>query len=324
MRPVALIADRDYYPRESISLLMKFFEIKSSIARNQVELFEELAASSAEVYFCNLNIKIDSQILKASSNLSYIVSPATGLNHLDLDALQAKNIKVLSLLDLKDQIANIFATAELAWGLVISASRKINLSNQKILNGVFDRKEFIGRDLHGRTLGVIGFGRLGSRVAAYGIAFGMKSVVYEIDESKRTSSLPVKFVDSVEEVFEKADVISVHIPLTKENYNFIDAKRIQSLKHGAVFVNTSRGEILDEHALMTALRNGKIFGVGADVLSNESEPNHDLEASALFRAARAGLNVVVTPHIGGWADFSVAKARNLIVNEFLKRYEKKN
>lgn len=322
MKPVALIADRDFYPNASISRLEQFFEVRSSTASSQVELCDELAASSAEVLFCNLSIKIDSRILKASANLSYIVSPATGLSHFDHGATQSKNVRILSLLDLRDEIQDIFATAELAWGLIISVSRKIIASNLDLLNGKLDRRGFLGRDLHGRTLGVIGFGRLGRRVADYGLAFGMKIVVYEIDESKRTSSLAVEFVDSVEQMFGIADVVSVHIPLTEENYHFIDLEKIRRLKHGAIFVNTSRGEIVDERALVTALEDGKLFGVGADVLSIESNPNRVFGESDLIRANRAGLNVVLTPHIGGWADFSVAKVRNLIVDEFLNRYLK--
>ena len=322
MKPVALIADRDFYPNASISRLEQFFEVRSSTASSQGELFDELAALSAEVLFCNLSIKIDSRILKASANLLYIVSPATGMSHFDLGATQSKDVKILSLLDLRDQIQDIFATAELAWGLIISVSRKIIASNLDLLNGRLDRRDFLGRDLHGRTLGVIGFGRLGRRVATYGLAFGMKVVVYEIDESKRTSSIAVEFADSVEQMFGVADVVSVHIPLTEENYHFIDSEKIRRLKHGAIFINTSRGEIVDECALVTALEDGKLFGVGADVLSIERSPNRVIGESDLIRASQAGLNVVLTPHIGGWADFSVAKARNLIVDEFLNRYLK--
>jgi len=144
--------------------------------------------------------------------------------------------------------------------------------------------------------------------------------VYETDVSKREAINPLQSVDSLRELLETSDVISVHVPLNKENHNFIDEKMISAIKLGSIFVNTSRGELVDEQALAAALRSGKLFGVGVDVLSGESDGNFSSLDSPLVQASRDGFNVIVTPHIGGWAENAVHLTRSLVIDEFLRSY----
>lgn len=321
MKPVALVADLEFYPQDSVSKLKKRFEVIVSSAKNVHELSEELGKSSAEVFFCGLGIYIGDDLLKKATSLKYLVSPATGVNHLDLDSFGARKISVIKLGDSKDQIENIFATAELAWGLVIACARRLNLAVDSVKEGIFDRTLFLGRELSGRTLGVVGFGRLGRQVAKYGSAFGMNVVVYETDSARHEEIRPLQKVDSLEELLNISDVISVHIPFNDENKNYMNASMISKIKHGAIFINTSRGELVDEKALVGALRSGHLSGVGVDVLSEESEDGFSVSNSPLVSAMRDGFNAIVTPHIGGWAHDAVEITRSLVVDEFLKRYE---
>jgi D-3-phosphoglycerate dehydrogenase len=197
----------------------------------------------------------------------------------------------------------------------------MNLAVGSVKEGDFDRTQFLGRELSGRTLGVVGFGRLGQQVAKYGSVFGMNVVVFETDNAKHALIAPFKKIDSLVELLNFSDVVSVHIPFNDENQNCINAAMISEIKRGAIFINTSRGELVDELALSSSLRSGQLFGVGVDVLSNESGDEFEARNSPLVSAMRDGFNVIVTPHIGGWAHDAVEMTRTSIVDEFLKRYE---
>ena len=321
MKPVALVADLEFYPEDSVSKLKTRFDVIASTAKNTHELSEELGKSNAEVFFCGLGIYVGEGLLKNVKSLKSLVSPATGINHLDLNYLNSREILVIKLGDSKDQIQNVFATAELAWGLVIACARRMNLAVDSVKEGNFDRTLFLGRELLARTLGVVGFGRLGRQVAKYGSAFGMNVVVYETDSAQHNEIAPFQKVGSLEELLNISDVVSVHIPFNDENKNCIDAAMISKIKHGAIFINTSRGELVDEQALAMAVRSGQLFGVGVDVLSKESEDGFSVSNSPLASAMRDGLNVIVTPHIGGWAHDAVATTRAFVVDEFLRRCE---
>ena len=321
MKPVALVADLEFYPEDSVSKLKTRFDVIASTAKNAHELSEELGKSNAGVFFCGLGIYVGEDLLKNVKSLKSLVSPATGINHLDLNYLNSREILVIKLGDSKDQIQNVFATAELAWGLVIACARRMNLAVDSVKEGNFDRTLFLGRELLARTLGVVGFGRLGRQVAKYGSAFGMNVVVYETDSAQHNEIAPFQKVDSLEELLNISDVVSVHIPFNDKNKNCIDAAMISKIKHGAIFINTSRGELVDEQTLAMAVRSGQLFGVGVDVLSKESEDGFSVSNSPLASAMRDGLNVIVTPHIGGWAHDAVATTRAFVVDEFLRRCE---
>ena len=320
MKPVALVADLKFYPHEAISKLEAKFDLIESTANNPRELSSELSASSVEAYFCGLRIFVGEELLKEAKTIRYLISPATGVNHLDLGYLASRNIEVIKLGDLKSQIQNVYATAELAWGLIGACARRLSSAVDYVKSGNFDRTPFLGLELSGKKLGVVGFGRLGRQVARYGTAFGMHVSVYETDVSKRGAINPLQSVDSLIELLETSDVISVHVPLNEENQNFIDEKMISAIKLGSIFVNTSRGELVDEQALAAALRSGKLFGVGVDVLSGESDGNFSSLDSPLVQASRDGFNAIVTPHIGGWAENAVHLTRSLVIDEFLRKY----
>ena len=321
MKPVALVADLKFYPHEAISKLEARFDLIESKANNPRELSSELSASDVEVYCCGLRIYVGEELLEEAKTIRYLISPATGVNHLDLGYLASRNIEVIKLGDLKSQIQNVYATAELAWGLIGACARRLSSAVDYVKSGNFDRTPFLGLELSGKTLGVVGFGRLGRQVAGYGNAFGMNVAVYETDMSKREAINPLQSVDSLRELLEISNVISVHVPLDKENKNFIDEKMISAIKLGSIFVNTSRGELVDEQALAAALRSGKLFGVGVDVLSGESDGNFSSLNSPLVQASRDGYNAIVTPHIGGWAENAVHLTRSLVIDEFLRKYQ---
>lgn len=318
MKPNLIVMDIKYCSDSTIKKLQSHFNLFPSTARTISELRSDLIETQSKFLQCGLGIKIGNELLDGVENFQCVVSPTTGLDHLDIKYLMARDIKVIHLGQLKDQIKEVFATAELTWGLLLAVSRHLVIAHQHVSKGLFDREVFLGRELQGRTLGVIGYGRLGKKVSEFGRAFGMNVKITEIDVQK-TSELP-QGVESVEldRLLDESDVISIHLPLTNETQKYIDERKIAKMKAGAILLNTSRGEILDEIAASHAIESGHLYGVGVDVLSGEVSENFDPLSSPLVLAAKKGFNVVVTPHIGGWAENAVIKTRDLVAEALIE------
>lgn len=318
MKPNLIVMDIKYCSDSTIKKLQSHFNLFPSTARTISELRSDLIETQSKFLQCGLGIKIGNELLDGVENFQCVVSPTTGLDHLDIKYLMARDIKVIHLGQLKDQIKEVFATAELTWGLLLAVSRHLVIAHQHVSKGLFDREVFLGRELQGRTLGVIGYGRLGKKVSEFGRAFGMTVKITEIDVQK-TSELP-QGVESVEldRLLDESDVISIHLPLTNETQKYIDERKIAKMKAGAILLNTSRGEILDEIAASHAIESGHLYGVGVDVLSGEVSENFDPLSSPLVLAAKKGFNVVVTPHIGGWAENAVMKTRDLVAEALIE------
>ena len=318
MKPNLIVMDIKYCSDSTIKKLQSHFNLFPSTARTISDLRSDLIETQSKFLQCGLGIKIGNELLDGIENFQCVVSPTTGLDHLDIKYLMARDIKVIHLGQLKDQIKEVFATAELTWGLLLAVSRNLVIAHQHVSKGLFDREVFLGRELQGRTLGVIGYGRLGKKVSEFGRAFGMNVKITEIDVEK-TSELP-QGVESVEldRLLDESDVISIHLPLTNETQKYIDERKISKMKAGAILLNTSRGEILDEIAASHAIESGHLYGVGVDVLSGEVSENFNPLSSPLVLAAKKGFNVVVTPHIGGWAENAVMKTRDLVAEALIE------
>ena len=319
MKPVALVVESEFYPPDSLQKLAEKTTIITSKAITQEQLRSELLQNDAEILFCGLGISINQSLLDMVANIKYLVSPATGTNHLDINYLESRNIKVIHLGQFTDQISNVFSTAELTWSLLLAVVRKIVPAQSSVTLGNFDRRPFLGIDLSGRTLGIIGFGRLGRRVADYGLAFGMRVVVCDTDEAKISKLQGGVTAKNLDELLEMSDVVTVHAPLNSKTEGLLDRAKISKIKSGAVLINTSRGELVDEVSIVEALKTGKLYGVGTDVLVGENAENFSANDSPLVKAALQNLNVVVTPHIGGWAKDAVSTTRSLVVDELLRK-----
>lgn len=319
MKPNALIIEAEYYPQELLRRLEAKVSITESSAVTQEQLRNDLLLHDTEILFCGLGINIDESLLGQVANIKYVVSPATGTNHLDLDYLNARNIKLIYLGDFSNEISNVFSTAELAWSLLLAVVRRIIPAHGSVVSGSFDRGPFLGVDLAGRTLGIIGYGRLGRRVAEYGQAFGMRVVVCDIDDSKVLNLANGITALTLDQLLSTSDVVSIHVPLNEHTHRLITGMQISKMKNGAVLINTSRGEVVDELAIVDALETGKLYGVGVDVLVGENANNFSSDNSPLVRAATRNLNVVVSPHIGGWTNQAVATTRSLVVEELLRQ-----
>jgi D-3-phosphoglycerate dehydrogenase len=268
-----------------------------------------------DVLIVRLGHMIDSEIFDRGKKLKIVVTAATGLNHIDLNAALAHGVEVLSLKDEREFLTTITATAELTWCLALSLARRLPVANRHVLvDGLWNRDMFVGNELRNKTLGIIGYGRLGSIVAEYGRVFRMKVLAHDpykdvFPEHVRGTSLM--------EVLRHADLVSVHVNLNERTRGLLGQKEFLSMKKGAFFINTSRGELIDEVALLDALESGQIGGAALDVLQGETSGKSEwLVINPLWNYARSHDNLILTPHIGGatvesMADTELFMARKL-------------
>jgi D-3-phosphoglycerate dehydrogenase len=228
---------------------------------------------------------VDAAMLDVAPDLKVVGRAGVGVDNIDVDAASERGVAVMNA-----PAGNTIAAAELTMALLLSVVRRVAEADRSIREGRWERAKFQGVELRGRTLGVIGAGRIGSAVAERCRAFGMKVVVHD-------PYLPPERLDSLrapvlrlERLLETADVVTLHVPLTEETKALIDESTIRLMKPGAFLVNVSRGGIIDEEALARALVDGHLAGAGLDVYETEPIPAE----SPLLGAP----NLVLTPHLG--------------------------
>ena len=260
------------------------------------------ALERCEVFWFRLAHRIDASVLPRFPRCRILATPVTGLDQIDLDACRERGIEVVSLQGEVEFLRNVRATAELTVALTLALLRHIPEAARAAESGNWNRDLFAGRELFGKTAGLVGMGRLGSLVADYFRAFGMNVLGYDVrpdfprDRARR--------VESLESLLPACDVVSLHVSYGPGSRGLFGREALARMKPEAVLVNTSRGGVLDEEALLEALAEGRIAGAALDVL--EGEP--DIAAAhPVLRYARAHANLIVVPHIGGRTAESLEK-----------------
>ena len=310
----------DNYNHEASAIISSFATVwEEKVSRKRLlELLPDY-----DVLIVRLAHKIDREVINSGRILKAIVTATTGLDHIDIEETEKRGIAVLSLKGETDFLQNITATAELTWGLLLSLIRRIPYAFNDVLHNNWRRDNFIGKELKGKILGIIGYGRLGRIVASYAKAFQMS--VYAYTYNRRDSENDGVEWKDLEELLTVSDVISLHIPFTGENINFLDSEKLALLKPGSILINTSRGELVDEVALLDCLRNGKIAGAALDVLSGEEhhriEDGSWPEGDPLVEYSKTNSNLLLTPHIGGASTDSM-NATEMFMAKKLRRYLK--
>lgn len=268
------------------------------------------------VLIVRLGFQVDRAVIDAGGRLRVIVTATTGLNHIDVPYAEQRGIAVLSLRGEYDFLRSIPATAEHTWALLLALIRRIPWAHDSVLDGRWERDAFRGHDLCQRRLGILGLGRIGERVARYGLAFGMDVAAYdpapvgEMDGVTRTASMA--------ELLGRSDVLSIHVPLNEGTEKLVGRAELAQLPSGALLINTSRGAVLDEAALLEALGSHQMAGAALDVVADErGQPAAGREA--LLAHARAHTNLLITPHIGG-ATMESMRETEVFMAEKLKRY----
>ena len=235
--------------------------------------------------------KLTQEVLDKAEQLKIIARCGVGIDNVDLDFAKSKNIFVTN-----SPSANLISVVELTVALIISVSRKLSLADSHLKKGEWNRSQFLGNELYGKTLGIVGFGKAGRLVAERMKSFGMSIVFYDpyvTDWNGSEESI------KLDDLLRTADVVSIHVIKTKDTENLISKDMLDLLKPSSVIINTSRGGVLDEDYLFELLESEKIFGAGLDVYSNEPPKNVD---------RYNGLNLVTTPHIGASTNEAQLKA----------------
>ena len=271
--------------------------------------------SNVDVLLIALDTKLNEKELSHFPNLKYIVTPSTGTDHIDENYCTKKGVKIISLKGETDFLKNITATAEHAFGLILSLTRNIPSAFNSVKEYEWDRDKFVGNELNGKTLGILGFGRYGKIMAKYAKAFNMDVIAY--DPSKNAKENMKKYdvtFQPWDKVFQKSDIVSIHINLNEKTHGIIGKKEFELMKNDAVLINTSRGQIVVEEDLLSALGKNKIFGAAVDVLSTENQKGHPI-VNPLVRYSKKHCNLIITPHIGGSTHESIDKTVRFVLKK---------
>jgi D-3-phosphoglycerate dehydrogenase len=248
------------------------------------------ALAEARVVMVRNQTQLTAEILAAAPRLVGIGRVGVGLDNIDVKTASDRGIVVVAPLE-----ANAVSVAELALGLMLALARKIPLADRTTRAGGWDRRGCTGVELAGKTLAICGFGRIGRLVAVRARAFGMRLLVFDPfvkADAPALSETAARLCAALEEALGEADFVSIHLPLTAETRHLFNASRFAAMKPGAFFINTSRGGVVDEAALIAALQSGRLGGAALDV--RETEP-------PTARSALETLdNVILLPHVGAF------------------------
>ena len=246
--------------------------------------------------------RVTRDIIDAGRNLKVIGTASVGTDHIDVEYAESKGIKVVSAAG-----ASTYSVAEFTFGLLLMMVKRIPENMGRVRNGEWGSLLTPGIELFGKTLGIIGLGRIGSYVASIANAFRMRVLAYDpFVDGERFIEVNATRVENLDDLLRQSDFITIHTSLTRESRGLISRREVGLMKDGVYIVNTARGEVVDENAILEGLRDGKIAGYAADVLTGEPPTE---ETSPLLKAFRRGEvpNLFITSHIAGVTRESVKR-----------------
>jgi len=307
LKPKGKVLVCDHIHEEGIEKLKKAgleVDINPTISHDQLRK----AVSNYDALIVRSRTTVTKEIIEAGKRLKVIGRAGVGLDNIDVVTAEKKSITVLNTPE-----APADAVAELTIGLMISLARSIPLADRTMKEGKWIKKELMGWELKGKTLGTVGLGNIGEKVARIAKTLGMKILITkrtpppsELLRELEAEYIPLKDLSSF---LQQSDIVTLHVPLTPETHYMIGVKELRLMKDGAFLINTSRGAIVDEKALLEALLSGKLGGAALDVY--ETEPPKDL---ALIRLP----NVVCTTHIGAQTEEAQRTAAILIAEKIIE------
>lgn len=241
-----------------------------------------------EILVVRSRTKVTREVIASGKNLRLIGRVGVGLDTIDTKAAEQKGIKVIN----TPQMSTI-AVAELVMTMMLDLVRGVHLANESMKKGLWEKKRFHGTELNGKTLGVVGLGRIGKAVAERAKSFGMKLLVYDVIVDEETlKRFGAERSATMENLQKRSDIVTIHVPLLPETRKMINAKTLAQFKTGAYLINASRGEVVDCKDLLDALKSKKLAGAALDVYENEP-PKEPWEKELV-----AMPNVIATPHMG--------------------------
>lgn len=269
---------------------------------DSVDEVERLMATEPIDAVISRTVRLSAAAIASCPTLRVISKHGVGVSNIDVEAATARGIPVYV-----TPGANAQSVAEMTLGLMLAAARRIGWMDRELHDGRWSRAQD-GVELHGRTLGLVGFGQVGQRVATVCMALGMNVVAF--DPAVDATPVPgVRMLPSLDALLPLSDVLSLHVPLNRHTRQMLGAAQFAQMPRGAIVVNTARGEVVDEPALVAALKSGQLHAAGLDTMADEPLPAHSPLAALP--------NVVLTPHVGGSTPAALAAmasgaARNVL------------
>lgn len=253
-------------------------------------------------------VRINEELLKNAVKLKYVCRAGAGVDNIDEDSIRKKNLVLINAPE-----GNRDAVAEHTLAMMLTLFNKIHIGDREVRNKIWDREGNRGYELKSQCVGLIGYGFMGKAVAQRLQSFGCKVIAYD----KYLKGFSDEYVEevSLEQLFQDADILSLHIPLTSETKNLINFSFFQKFKKNIWFINTARGEIVKLADLVIAMKEGKIKGAALDVLENEKLATLNEEQLESFNYLTKADNVLLSPHVGGWTYESYEKINQVIVDK---------
>ena len=274
---------REKIADSGVELLRRDFDVELGLDWDQAMLEERIGEFDALIV--RSATKVTADLIAKATNLKVVGRAGTGVDNVDIQAATKRGILVVNAPE-----SNSVAAAEHTLALALALCRNVPQAHSALVGGEWARSRYGGNELYGKTLGVIGFGRIGQLVAKRALAFDMHVLGFDkFVSAERFRELGVEGVETSDELYERADIITMHLPKTPETLNWIDATALTRMKDGVRIVNCARGELIDLDALGAALDSGKVGGAALDVFPDEPTTEHPLFGRD---------DVVVTPHLG--------------------------
>ncbi len=292
----------DQINEKGIKDLEEVAEVVVDTSITQEELINKIKDFDAIIV--RSRTKVTRAVIEAAQKLKIIARAGVGVDNVDMEAATEKGIMVVNAPE-----STSVTVAEHAMGLILALTRKISIADKSVKEGKWEKSRFMGMELNGKTLGIIGLGRIGTQVSIRAKAFGMEILVYDPYVTEEAGAeIGVRVVD-LEYLLKNSDVMTIHVPLTPETKHLLSKDEFEIMKENAIIVNAARGGIINEDDLYDALTTGKIAGAGLDVFENE--PPEDSSLLSLD-------NVVLTPHIGASTKEAQRDAAIIVANEVKK------
>ncbi len=289
----------DPIDKKAFDAIKKLAQVKDASKLSRSGLLKLI--HSYEILIVRSRTKVDSALLKKAKKLKAVVRAGVGLDNIDVDYCNENNIKVLNTPE-----APAISVAELTIGLMLSLLRKIPQADTSTKNKKWLKNELTGNELFGKTLGIVGFGRIGPQVAQRAKVFRMEILIYD-HRVTREQVRDFGELVSLNELLRRSDIVTIHLPLSAETENLISDEQFKMIKDGAYLINTARGPIINEQALYKALKSGKLAGAAIDVYWAENPFKSKIMQ---FKD-----KLVLTPHIGAQTKEAQARVGDLLIEK---------
>lgn len=311
--PSLLLAECNGFSPKALRLLQPNFKVALADF-DRAQLLSTLKHGSYTGLWVRLRHRIDAELLDTAPDLQFVATNTTGLTHIDLEELERRKIRLFSLRGELEFLSEIRATAEHTVALLLALLRKIPAAHRHVLDGGWNRNLFVGNELHSKTVGIIGYGRLGRIVSRYLQAFGMNVLATSPNMQQVDDEPGIRFV-SLETLLSDSQIVSLHANFTPSNAKMIGSPEFTRMQAGSWFINTARGELVDDRALLAALESGHLGGAALDVLDNEKESG--MLDHHLVRYAQTHDNLLLTPHLGGNTPESLEKTEVFLAEKLV-------